>query len=214
MAYRRGISRSTAPSAELDSPTFAPTRSASQHHSWCCMTKLGYRTSFCMKSRMPVWGAIMATTQRGRRRPGAWEQRQPPASRTAPNHQPHTWESAPAGTRLNASALHARSCPAPSAPRSTTRLTPSSGTRSRPRASLGTLAGYTGDRVKTDGPDFELLSQMVSAFPEFPVFCEGRIHTTEHARQVIDAGAWAAVVGTAITHPTTITSWFRGAVEG
>ena len=77
-----------------------------------------------------------------------------------------------------------------------------------------TLAGYTGDRVKTDGPDFELLSQMVSAFPNFPVFCEGRIHTTEHARQVIDAGAWAAVVGTAITHPTTITSWFRDAVEG
>lgn len=76
-----------------------------------------------------------------------------------------------------------------------------------------TLAGYTGDRVKTDGPDFELLSQMVSAFPDFP--CSVKVESTlPSTRQVIDAGAWAAVVGTAITHPTTITSWFRDAVEG
>ncbi|QJC21343.1 N-acetylmannosamine-6-phosphate 2-epimerase [Arcanobacterium buesumense] len=71
-----------------------------------------------------------------------------------------------------------------------------------------TLAGYTGDREKTDGPDFELLSQMVEAFPDMPVICEGRIHTPEQARQVLEAGAFAAVVGTAITHPTSITSWF------
>jgi N-acylglucosamine-6-phosphate 2-epimerase len=44
-----------------------------------------------------------------------------------------------------------------------------------------------------------------------PVFAEGRIHTPEHARAAIDAGAYAVVVGTAITHPTTITSgsWTR-----
>ena len=29
----------------------------------------------------------------------------------------------------------------------------------------------------------------------------------------IDAGAWAVVVGTAITHPTSITSWFCAAME-
>ena len=28
------------------------------------------------------------------------------------------------------------------------------------------------------------------------------------------AGAFAVVVGTAITHPTSITGWFRAAVEG
>ncbi|MDY5127896.1 N-acetylmannosamine-6-phosphate 2-epimerase [Actinotignum sp. GS-2025f] len=76
-----------------------------------------------------------------------------------------------------------------------------------------TLAGYSGDRPKTDGPDIELLAQMVAEFPEIPVVCEGRIHTPEQARAVMEAGAWAAVVGTAITHPTTITTWFREAVE-
>ncbi|MDO5049094.1 MAG: N-acetylmannosamine-6-phosphate 2-epimerase [Actinomycetaceae bacterium] len=76
-----------------------------------------------------------------------------------------------------------------------------------------TLAGYTPDRAKTEGPDIELLTQMVKEFPEFPVLCEGRIHTLDHARQVMEAGAWAAVVGTAITHPTSITSWFAKAVK-
>ncbi len=76
-----------------------------------------------------------------------------------------------------------------------------------------TLSGYTGERPKTDGPDLELLREMVAAF-DIPVICEGRIHTPEHARQAIEAGAWAAVVGTAITHPTTITSWFVEAVTG
>lgn len=77
-----------------------------------------------------------------------------------------------------------------------------------------TLSGYTGERPKTEGPDFELLSEMIAAYPAVPVICEGRIHTPEHVRQVMDAGAWAAVVGTAITHPTTITTWFRDALEG
>ncbi|MFY9262674.1 MAG: N-acetylmannosamine-6-phosphate 2-epimerase [Actinomycetaceae bacterium] len=77
-----------------------------------------------------------------------------------------------------------------------------------------TLAGYTPDREKTVGPDFELLAQMIEAFPDVPVICEGRVHTPELARQVMDAGAFAVVVGTAITHPTSITTWFRDAVLG
>ncbi|MDD7464661.1 MAG: N-acetylmannosamine-6-phosphate 2-epimerase [Actinomycetaceae bacterium] len=76
-----------------------------------------------------------------------------------------------------------------------------------------TLAGYTGDRPKTDGPDIELLSEMVTAFPDVPVICEGRVHTPEQAAAVMDAGAYAVVVGTAITHPTSITTWFKAAVE-
>lgn len=76
-----------------------------------------------------------------------------------------------------------------------------------------TLAGYTGERPKTEGPDVELLARMVAEFPEFPVVCEGRIHTPEQARAVMEAGAWAAVVGTAITHPTTVTGWFKESVE-
>lgn len=75
-----------------------------------------------------------------------------------------------------------------------------------------TLAGYTGDREKTDGPDIELLRQMVEAFPDVPVICEGRVHTPQQATEVMAAGAFAVVVGTAITHPTSITTWFRDAV--
>ena len=76
-----------------------------------------------------------------------------------------------------------------------------------------TLSGYTGEREKTHGPDFELLQQMIDAFPDVPVLCEGRIHTPEHLARVMSMGAWSAVVGTAITHPTTITSWFVDALQ-
>lgn len=75
-----------------------------------------------------------------------------------------------------------------------------------------TLAGYTGEREKTDGPDFELLDSMIREFPDVPVICEGRIHTPAQLTQVMEMGAWAAVVGTAITHPTSITTWFREAL--
>ena len=39
------------------------------------------------------------------------------------------------------------------------------------------------------------------------------VHTPAEARSAIDAGAWAVVVGTAITHPTSLTSWFKAALE-
>ncbi len=64
-----------------------------------------------------------------------------------------------------------------------------------------------------DGPDLELLRQATQEFPGFPVVCEGRVHTPADARAAIDAGAWAVVVGTAITHPTSVTSWFAKAME-
>lgn len=75
-----------------------------------------------------------------------------------------------------------------------------------------TLSGYTGERPKTDGPDLELLSDMVAEFDQ-PVLCEGRIHTPAQAAAAMAAGAWAVVVGTAITHPTTITRWFSAEVS-
>lgn len=74
-----------------------------------------------------------------------------------------------------------------------------------------TLAGYTGERPKTDGPDLEVLAGLVSAL-DIPVIAEGRIHTPGQAAAARDAGAWAVVVGTGITHPSTITSWFVAAV--
>lgn len=77
-----------------------------------------------------------------------------------------------------------------------------------------TLAGYTDARPKTDGPDLEFLTEAVLAAKPYdvPVFCEGRIHTLDDAKAAIDASAFAIVVGTAITHPTSITSWFSNAI--
>ena len=75
-----------------------------------------------------------------------------------------------------------------------------------------TLAGYTGERPTTDGPDWELVDQVV-ALADRPVFVEGRVHTLDQAAEAIRRGAWAVVVGTAITHPSSITSWFASAVR-
>ena len=75
-----------------------------------------------------------------------------------------------------------------------------------------TLAGYTDDRPRTTGPDLELLAQIVTHLPGLPIVAEGRVHTPEQARAALNTGAHAVVVGTAITHPTTITNWFRQAL--
>lgn len=76
-----------------------------------------------------------------------------------------------------------------------------------------TLAGYSGERPKTDGPDLELIAAIAAAQLGRPLIAEGRIHSPAQARAAMDAGAFAVVVGTAITHPTTITSWFKAALE-
>jgi N-acylglucosamine-6-phosphate 2-epimerase len=75
-----------------------------------------------------------------------------------------------------------------------------------------TLAGYTDERPKTHGPDLDLLGQIVERIEDVPVIAEGRIHTPAQARATLDAGAHAVVVGTAITHLTTITGWFVDAI--
>ena len=74
-----------------------------------------------------------------------------------------------------------------------------------------TLCGYTGERPKTDGPDLEVLRMLAATLP-IPVIAEGRVHTPAQASACIDAGAFAVVVGTAITHPTTIATWFAESV--
>lgn len=76
-----------------------------------------------------------------------------------------------------------------------------------------TLAGYSGERPKTDGPDLELLAAIAAADLGVPLIAEGRIHTPAQARAGLDAGAFAVVVGTAITHPASITGWFDAAMH-
>ena len=78
-----------------------------------------------------------------------------------------------------------------------------------------TLAGYTGARERTDGPDLPLLAELAGALPDTSVLvAEGRVHSPAQAAAAREAGAFAVVVGTAITHPTTITTWFHHAVTG
>ena len=74
-----------------------------------------------------------------------------------------------------------------------------------------TLSGYTGERTKTPGPDLELIAH-IAAHCEKPIVAEGRIHSPADAAAARRAGAFAVCVGTAITHPSTITSWFVSAL--
>ena len=62
-------------------------------------------------------------------------------------------------------------------------------------------------------PDLELVDQ-VAGIAEVPLVVEGRVHTPAQAAAAMEHGAFAVVVGTAITHPTTITSWFASALPG
>lgn len=75
-----------------------------------------------------------------------------------------------------------------------------------------TLAGYTGDRPLTSGPDLELLQELIG-MTDVPVLAEGRIATVEYAAAVLRLGAYAVVVGSAITHPTSITRHFVQAID-
>lgn len=61
-----------------------------------------------------------------------------------------------------------------------------------------TLYGYTAQTNHLSPPGFELLTQMVEQL-DIPVICEGGISSPQMARQALDLGAYAVVVGTAIT---------------
>lgn len=78
-----------------------------------------------------------------------------------------------------------------------------------------TLSGYTPQSasVSHEKPDYVLLKQLVADMPDYPVIAEGRFNTPNDAAQAIQCGAWAVVVGTAITRPHLITSWFVEAIE-
>ncbi|MBU2446948.1 MAG: N-acetylmannosamine-6-phosphate 2-epimerase [Bacteroidetes bacterium] len=77
-----------------------------------------------------------------------------------------------------------------------------------------TLNGYTQEtkEVSKTQPNFELVEKL-SKNLSIPVFAEGRIASPEHASKMIQLGAWAVVVGTAITRPRIVTSWYVDAIE-
>lgn len=70
-----------------------------------------------------------------------------------------------------------------------------------------TLSGYTNKTIKNNKPNFSLVASL-AALQKVPVVAEGHISTPAEARKAIEAGAYAVVVGTAITRPQVITERF------
>ena len=75
-----------------------------------------------------------------------------------------------------------------------------------------TMSGYTPYSVKLNGPDYELVKRL-SETVDIPVIGEGRVHSPEDAVKMLEAGAFAVVVGGAITRPMEIATRFIKAVE-
>ncbi len=76
-----------------------------------------------------------------------------------------------------------------------------------------TLSGYTEGTLDQSGPDFELIRQLARVV-EVPLIAEGHIATPEQAAEALRCGAYAVVVGSAITRPQWITSRFVERIKG
>lgn len=75
-----------------------------------------------------------------------------------------------------------------------------------------TMSGYTSYTPKLPGPDYELIRRLSETI-DVPVIGEGRIHYPDQAVKALEAGAFAVVVGGAITRPLEIATRFIQAVE-
>ena len=70
-----------------------------------------------------------------------------------------------------------------------------------------TLSGYTEWSPQQKVPDFDLVNRLSNRL-SIPVIAEGRINTPELLEEAFAMGAFAVVVGSAITRPQWITSNF------
>ena len=75
-----------------------------------------------------------------------------------------------------------------------------------------TLSGYTPYSPQLSGPDVELVAAL-SRDLDIPVFAEGRINEPADIQRVMAAGAYAPIVGSAITRPQLITAKFAQALS-
>lgn len=74
-----------------------------------------------------------------------------------------------------------------------------------------TLAGYTSYQSEKSGPALDVLRALVAGTTK-PVIVEGRIWTLEELRACFEIGAYAVVIGSAITVPQFITRRFVEAI--
>lgn len=75
-----------------------------------------------------------------------------------------------------------------------------------------TLCGYTPETKGCDALNLQLVRDLVQQV-SCKVIAEGHVHYPEQAVQCLQAGAWAVVVGGAITRPAEITARFTAAIE-
>lgn len=75
-----------------------------------------------------------------------------------------------------------------------------------------TLFGYTNETKHLSPPGFELLSQMVEKL-NVPVICEGGISSPSMAQEALNLGAYAVVVGTAITGIDYLVKAYQEAID-
>lgn len=76
-----------------------------------------------------------------------------------------------------------------------------------------TLAGYTAGGAPPAEPDLELVARLAAEL-DCPVLAEGRYGTPESVRAALEAGAFAVVVGAAISDPVALTRRFAAAAAG
>ncbi|MGL5243758.1 MAG: HisA/HisF-related TIM barrel protein, partial [Sarcina sp.] len=75
-----------------------------------------------------------------------------------------------------------------------------------------TLSGYTSYSRELEGPDLQLISQLKDTL-KIPVIAEGRINTPRELVEAFNSGAYACVVGGAITRPQLITKKFTDVIK-
>ena len=75
-----------------------------------------------------------------------------------------------------------------------------------------TMRGYTPETQGIDDIDFDFVHKLATECPA-KVIAEGHIHYPEQAVKALEAGAFALVVGGAITRPAEITARFTGAIN-
>lgn len=73
-----------------------------------------------------------------------------------------------------------------------------------------TLAGYTTASPPRNDPDLDLLAALADS--GIPTVLEGHVRRPADVAAAFARGAWAVVVGTAITDPLAITRWFAAAL--
>ncbi|GGJ77080.1 N-acetylmannosamine-6-phosphate 2-epimerase [Deinococcus aquiradiocola] len=73
-----------------------------------------------------------------------------------------------------------------------------------------TMSGYTPHSPQQEAPDFALMRALHAR--GLPFVAEGRVKTVQDALQAQACGAFAVVVGSAITRPDHVTRWYADAL--